>query len=255
MERAGQQMTYSPLLIVHICCGLVGLLSGSAALAARKGGRVHRRAGDTFVVSMMCMAASGAYLGFAKSDLSNVIAGGFTFYLVATAFLTVKRNEGETGRAEFGLLLVGVAVGATAMIFGWLAAHRPAGSKGDPAALYFTFGSVILLAAAGDVRVLARGGVSGIPRLVRHLWRMCVGLFIAAGSFFLGTASKTGLRARLFTQEIRKTHLPEVPVLLVVALMISWLFRVRYSKAYRMPTSSRAERPIAKEVQMAAETP
>src|SRR2546430_17006531 len=39
-------------------------------------------------------------------------------------------------------------------------------------------GSICLLAAAGDVRMLVGGGVLGAKRIARHLCRMCFGLFI-----------------------------------------------------------------------------
>jgi hypothetical protein len=56
--------------------------------------------------------------------------------------------------------------------------------------MMFFMGSVMLLAAAGDVRMLVRGAVFGPKRIARHLWRMCFGLFIAAGSFFLGPSNR-----------------------------------------------------------------
>ncbi len=234
-------MTYSPVLIVHICGGIIGVLSGSTALVVRKGSRPHRRSGDVFVISMLSMAAAGAYVAFTKSQPTNVIAGVFTFYLVATAWLTVMRKEKETGRVEFALLLIGLAAGTSSLIVGWEAAHSAAGLEaGDSAPLYVVFGSVALLAVAGDIRMLIRGGVAGAQRLVRHLWRMGVALFIAAGSFFLGTASdpvlrRTGLRATLFTPAIRKTHLPALPVLMIVILTIFWLCRVMFTNAYKNP--------------------
>ena len=233
-------MTYSPVLIVHICGGIIGVLSGSTALAVRKGSRLHRRSGDVFVISMLSMAAAGAYVAFTKSQPTNVMAGVFTFYLVASAWLTVMRKEKETGRIEFGLLLLGLTAAAYSLIFGWEAAHSSTGSQAGDSVLLYVFGSVALLSAAGDIRMLIRGGLSGAKRLVRHLWRMCVALFIAAGSFFLGTASdpvlrRTGLRATLFTPAIRKTHLPEVPVLIIVILAIFWLCRVMFTNVYKSP--------------------
>jgi hypothetical protein len=39
----------------------------------------------------------------------------------------------------------------------------------------FFMGSMLLLAAAGDLRMLLRGGLFGSLRVVRHLWRMCLG--------------------------------------------------------------------------------
>ena len=69
---------------------------------------------------------------------------------------------------------------------------------------------------------------------------MCFGLIIAAGSFFLGTAGdpvlkRVGLRATLFTPAVRSTHLPTVPVLLIVLLTVYWLIRVQFTSEYRQP--------------------
>jgi hypothetical protein len=50
--------------------------------------------------------------------------------------------------------------------------------------MLFFIGTVMAIAAAGDVRVMWSGPLRGGPRLARHLWRMCFALFIAAGSFF-----------------------------------------------------------------------
>jgi hypothetical protein len=44
--------------------------------------------------------------------------------------------------------------------------------------------------AAGDVRMLVRGGVLGAKRIARYLWRMYFGLFIAAVSIFLAREPK-----------------------------------------------------------------
>jgi len=146
--------------------------------------------------------------------LSNVLFGVFTLYLVATAWLTVRRKEGDVGPLEWGLLVVGLAEGAGFFILGWETAHSATGSVDGYPAAFFIFGSDALLCATGDVRMLVRRGISGAPRMARHLWRMCFALFIAVGSFFLGTSGdpvlrQTGLRARLFTTEVRQTHLPE----------------------------------------------
>ncbi len=48
------------VLILHIGGGTVGMISGAAALLARKGGRWHRVAGTTFFASMLIMATIGA---------------------------------------------------------------------------------------------------------------------------------------------------------------------------------------------------
>jgi hypothetical protein len=125
-----------------------------------------------------------------KHQVLNVLQGVLTFYLVATAWLTARRRDGEAGIFDLCAFIVPLAVGTSLEFYGLEAANSRTGSRdGFPAGAYFIFGSVALLFAAGDVRTLVRGGVSGVQRIARHLCRMCYALFIAAGSFFLGATS------------------------------------------------------------------
>jgi hypothetical protein len=142
-------MIYSPVLLVHIFGGVGGVLSGSTALVARKGSPLHRKSGDIFVVCMLLMAAAGAYVALIHSQPANVMGGVFTFYLVATAWLTVQRRPNETGRLEYGLLLLGLAAGASSFFLAWQAAHGPTGLKTGEAIPYMVFGAAGLLAGAG----------------------------------------------------------------------------------------------------------
>jgi len=225
-------MTYTPMLVVHIAGGVIAVLAGFMALIVRKGSRLHRRTGDVFVIAMLFMAAFGAYIALRKSQPFNVLAGTLTFYLVSTAALVVMRKPKQNGRLELAFVLVALAAGITALT---LAAREH--DRGNVIG-YSVFAAIALLSAAGDIRMLIRGGVTGVQRLVRHIWRMGFALFVAAGSFFLGTASdpvlrKSGLRATIFTKEVRATHLPQVPVLIIVVLTIFWLIRVRFPNGYR----------------------
>jgi hypothetical protein len=99
-------------------------------------------------------------------------------------------------------------------------------------------GSVMLLAAAGDVRMLVRGGLSGTQRIARHLWRMCFGLFIAAGSFFMGPSNRplrllstVGLGQHL-SPALFNTGLYLFLSMLPLILLIFWLVRIRFANAY-----------------------
>jgi uncharacterized membrane protein len=219
-------MAFSPVLVFHISAGTLGLLSGTEAMFFRKGYRRHRVAGNVFVISMLSLGASGAYLGFMKHQMLNGLQGLLTLYLVATAWLTARRRDGEAGISDWGALMVPLAVGAALLSYGLKAANSQTGSKdGFPAMAYFIFGSVALLFAAGDVRMLVRG-VSGAQRIARHLGRMCYTLFIATGSFFLG-------QQQVFPALLRKTNVLFIPAFLPLILMIFWLFRVRFTNAYQ----------------------
>ena len=231
-------MTYSPILLAHICAGSVGLLSGTAALSFRKGSPRHVLAGKIFVASMLTMAVGAVYLAIIKHQPNNIGGGIITFYLIATAWLTARRKPGETSRLDWIALLIPLVLGILSWMNGIHLVRSGADSQdGVPVGMTFFMGSICLLAAAGDVRMLLRGGLVGTARIARHLWRMCFGLFIAAGSFFMGPNNRP---LRLLTSVGIGRHLPaalfstNVYLALSVApllLLIFWLIRVRLTTA------------------------
>ena len=87
-------MPYSPILLVHIAGGTVGLLSGTAAIILRKGSARHALAGRIFVVAMLTMGSLAAYLAIVRHQPGNFGGGVFTFYLILTAWLTARRKDG-----------------------------------------------------------------------------------------------------------------------------------------------------------------
>lgn len=232
-------MATSPMLIVHVCGGCVALLSGAAAMSFRKGSRWHRAAGKVFVFSMFALAVGAMYIAGVKHDSGNVSGGIFTFYLVLTAWLTARRRDGETGKYDWILVLIPLVLGILTIIAGVEKLHTPGPPKdGAPAGMVFFLASVMLLAFAGDVRMLTHGGISGSKRIVRHLWRMCFGFFIATGSFFLGPANRPlrflsaiGLRQQIFRTLLRQEVLLFLAVLPLL-LLIFWMIRVKVTKAY-----------------------
>jgi hypothetical protein len=168
-----------------------------------------------------------------KHQLGNVLGGTFTFYLVTTAWVTARRGDGETSIFDWVALLIPLALGIGLWISGLELVHSHTWSKdGVPTGMRFFMGSVMLLAAAGDIRMLVRGGVFGAKRIVRHLWRMCFGFFIATGSFFLG-------QQQVFPAWLRGSSLLFLPALLPLILLIFWLFRVRFTNAYQRKSMPR----------------
>src|SRR5215510_8310724 len=229
-----------PILIVHICGGTLGLLSGAAAMSFRKSSPRHAVAGKVFVLSMLIMAAGAVYLAILRHQSNNVGGGIFTFYLILTAWLTARRTDGETSKFEWAAVLIPLTLGVFTWISGLEKVRSPDPPKdGVPTGMHFFMGSVMLLAAAGDVRMLLRGGVLATKRIARHLWRMCFALFIAAGSFFLGPANRplrllsaVGLRQQLFRALLREEVLLFLSILPLL-LLIFWLVRVRFTNAYK----------------------
>jgi uncharacterized membrane protein len=96
----------TPALIVHITAGSLAILSGAAALSVRKGERLHRVFGTVFLLSILTMSTMGAYLAVLIPQKATAVVGLFTFYFVATAWMTVKRKEGTTGLFEVGAFVI-----------------------------------------------------------------------------------------------------------------------------------------------------
>jgi hypothetical protein len=233
-------MSYSPILIVHICGGSLGLLSGTAAMTFRKGSARHVLAGKVFVASMLTMGVFAVYLAITRHQPSNIGGGLLTVYLIGTAWLTARRRDGETSRFDWMVLLIPLGIGTFLWMNGIEVLRSGASSQGGvPVGMLFFMGSICLLAAAGDVRMLVRGGVAGAKRVSRHIWRMCFGLFIASGSFFLGPSNRP-LRllstvgvGKYLSPAIFSTTLYLILTILPLILLIFWLVRVRFPNAYR----------------------
>src|SRR4051794_3100754 len=83
----------STLVVIHICGAVIGLLSGTLAMIFRKGSSLHRLAGNIFVISMIVMASSAAYIAqFLHPIRINVIAALLTLYLVVTGWWWGRRR-------------------------------------------------------------------------------------------------------------------------------------------------------------------
>jgi uncharacterized membrane protein len=216
----------TPEVMIHVGAGALGLVSGAVAVSARKGERLHRGAGSTFILVMGTTAASGIYLGLAGGEPNNAIAGIVTLYLLATAWMTVRRIENETGAFEIGGFLF-AALGAAAASYFALQAVRSGDAMlgGVP---YVVIATIITLAAFADLSVLLRRGLSGRQRIARHLWRMLLGFSAAVRSFFPG-------QLQIFPdyiQQIRPIIILFIPFFLVIGLMFFWLLYVLLSKRF-----------------------
>jgi hypothetical protein len=169
---------------------------------------------------MVVMAGIGAgvspFLFSANGDREwfDAIGGLLALYFVATGWATVRRKAGTIGRLEILVFLLAAAAAAGTILAGAAAANAPGGSlAGYAAADYFVFGAIFALAAAADLVMILRGGVSGAARIGRHVWRICAALFIAAGAFFFG-------QQQVMPEFVQGSALLAVPPFAVIALML-----------------------------------
>jgi hypothetical protein len=208
------------LLPIHIAAGGLALVLGAVALSVKKGGLAHRRSGLLFVYAMVVMATTAAILG-------NVVGGLMTLYFVGTALTTVRPPSPWTRRINAAALTLAVGLALLAIVGGIRDINSPLLSPGGVpfriiGVMSFILATVLLLAAAGDLRIMRFGLPRGGTRLARHLWRMCFALFIAAGSFF----SIQERVARLLPEPFTSGTMRALPIVLLFGAMFYWLWRV-----------------------------
>lgn len=220
------------MLVIHVAAGSLALLSGFVALYSTKGDTWHLRAGRVFVAAMLVMCAGGIGLTLTRDKAAaiNLPAAMLTAYLVASAWFAV-RPSAHAGRAwHVGGWIVVSGVLLACTTFGLIALRGDGRFAGFPAFPYLLFAVIALFAWLGDLRMLregtARTGLTGTPRIARHLWRITVALWIACMSFFLGQADE-------FPEALRIPMLLASPVVLVLLTLLYWLWRVRVRGSLR----------------------
>jgi hypothetical protein len=171
------------------------------------------------------MGTSASILAFRKSPTDGNVLGAFmTAYFVITALTAVRPVTPWTRRINVAMLTIPVGFALIDIVQGVKAFNSPRGFlNGVPFLMYFFLATVMILAAAGDVRVMRFGMPRGGPRLARHLWRMCFALFIAAGSFF----SIRERVAKILPEPFTTAPMRALPILLLFGAMFYWLWRVR----------------------------
>ena len=210
------------LMAIHIAAGLAALPAGTVAVAARKGGRLHARAGTAFFGAMLVLGVTAAVLEPFRNPPGSPIGGLVVCYFVATSWMAARRRDGRPGRFEYLACAAALGLGAL-MLYG---AFTGAGSTPVGRGPVFAMSGLVLLAGLLDLNAILRAPLTRQQRLARHLWRMCFAFFIATGSFFLGQ------------QDVLPAFLHLSPVLFVLAfapfgVMAFWLVRLRLGKRFR----------------------
>jgi hypothetical protein len=175
-----------------------------------------------FTWAMVGLGLTAAGIGSYERVPSQVFAGLLAAYLVFSGMTTVKPLPGIGRRFNIAVMVLAFTYGV-ASVYGGMTEWLDPTVKviGRPRVVPpLVFGTIVVLAAIGDLRALRAGGLQGSRRLARHLWRMCFGLFIATGSFFLG-------QMKFIPEPVRI-----VPLLLAlgfapILFLFYWMWRVR----------------------------
>lgn len=216
---AWQHVGAALLLILHIGGGVVGLVSGAAALSTKKGGQIHRTAGKIFLPAMFVTYAIGAGVApfLAEQQRPNFVAGILALYLLITGWRAAKRRVLSAGLEDKLGLVAALVIASAGFVFMQMASRSATGTvDGSPPEAFVVFAVAGSFAVFGELNLLFRGALSGAARIARHLWRMCVSLFLASGSFFLG-------QPQVFPAWFNATPLPFLFAFLPLLALLYWL--------------------------------
>lgn len=214
-------------LSFHVAVGVIAMVAGFMAIAARKGGKWHRRIGMLFVYTMIATGITAA--GISVYEGKSAGGGIVTAYLVFTGFTAVKPLPAAGRQVDIVLMLLAITLGLAGFPPAFEVLGMPGSQRdGVPAGMLFFMTTIILLAGIGDLRMVLARGIQGTRRIARHLWRMCFGLFIATGSFAGQLASMDFLPEPL-------RNITTVLILSVapIVALLYWMWRVRLRRNLR----------------------
>lgn len=212
------------LLYSHVGLGSLAVLVGAIALIAKKGQSVHIKYGYWFAWSMVASSLIGSVMGVI--NYSNFLITGFagilSVTLISSSLLTLRRKEKYTS-TEIGIAAVNMlnfcAIAACGV---WAMQYDDGMLFGFYAEDYFFLAIMTLVVLIGDIQYIITKHIRPNIKIARHLWRMCLGFFIAVGSAFSGPG------AVAFPEPVQQSGILFVPELLIFLFMIYWFIRFRF---------------------------
>ncbi|WP_080054024.1 DUF2306 domain-containing protein [Spirosoma aerolatum] len=163
----------SSLLILHVATGSIALLVGLIPMIAKKGGRLHNRAGLVYVYCMITVAITALLLcGLQPFKMMRLFLTGiavFSFYLSMTGWRATKQKKAGLSSFDKGLTWATLVVSLAMIGFGgYLLLTR--GASFFPI-LFSFFGTLTLVFAGRDIQFMTKP-VEKMHWFFQHFTRM-----------------------------------------------------------------------------------
>ncbi|CAA0108800.1 Uncharacterised protein [Halioglobus japonicus] len=207
--------------LVHTPAGTVGLIAAAVALFSKKGAALHRKAGTYFTVSMLVMLIAGLVAGLLIGSPGDMLLSAVVMYTVFTAWLTVHHKVNGTGFLEQVALAWIVAVAMAAFFLN--AVWREAGTQN----IYLFWVGFAVFCALGDLRNLYRAGLSGIQRVIRHVWRLGFSLIWTVLALTDKIVKTLGSNVKELPEE-QLLYIVGIPTILMLLLILFWIINILF---------------------------
>jgi uncharacterized membrane protein len=213
---------FTPLLIIHIAGGAIGLLTGLINIARRKGDRFHRQVGKIFTYNMLANAFSAIGLALLHPNSFLFIVGIFTLYMVGTGnrCLRLKKLRPDDSTAVNQqapkpidwILTGGMLIAGLIFVFRGIQLLVAGNTFGI---VYTVFGGLGLFFVKTDFTNYRGQAAFKNYWVLVHLQRM-TGSYIAATTAFLV------VNASYFPEQIPSAVYWLLPTLVLTPLIIVW---------------------------------
>lgn len=208
-------MLPTSMLYLHIAAGTIALFSAAAALATRKGGKVHANVGRVYAIGMTVVFLTAVPLAIFGADVFLLLIAVFSFYLVFAGWRFAVNRSGRPQTVDWAAIAILGLTGVGMLVYGALLL-----GEGDGQWVTMLVFAVIAVAlAAADAVYLRRqtrshkGG--GRQRLQRHLTNM------------LAATIATVTAVMVVNVDMEPVWLPWIlPTLVVVPVIVWWNRRV-----------------------------
>ncbi len=207
--------------LVHTPAGTVGLIAAAVALYTKKGSALHRKAGNYFTVSMLIMLVVGFVAALIKESPADMILSVVVLYTVFTAWLTAKRKIVETGILEKVAIAWIIAVAIAAFI---LSAGR---SEAETPSIYLFWAGFAVFCAVGDLRNLRKAGLTGVQRVIRHVWRIGFSLVWTALALTDKIIKAQGSDVKEMPVD-QLFYIVGIPTMLILTITLYWIINILF---------------------------
>lgn len=220
----------SSLVWIHVILGSIAVMAGAVAFAMKKGSQRHIKSGQVFAITMVVSSIVGAVLGLMKFEQLYITfhGGVLGVTLILGSILTLR--SGKPGLHGWALVVAAVNLlnFLALLTAGGYALGLPEGKLASfNAEDYFFLSAMAGVALFGDVMMMLPKKLAYKSRIARHLWRMSLGFFIAAGSAFTGPGMKA------FPLALQESGALMLPEFIIFVLMLFWLARTFMAKPKR----------------------
>jgi hypothetical protein len=192
---------YSIARLLHIAGGATALSVFWLPLVAKKGGKVHRRAGWVYVVAMALVAVTGAVLAIRyllDDDPNNDTGGLFLLYvglLSATSASMGMRVLGQKHRTSASTSVWDLGF-PTALLLGGVALGAKAVTSASP--LLGVFAALGIFIAAQQLRAWRSAPKTKLDWLLQHMGGMGASCIATVTAFLVVNAGRFGLERWAF---------------------------------------------------------